>query len=92
MFLKDGFPWLRPGGRMVIITYHSLEDRIVKKKFQEWAKGCICPSDFPECRCGQKPKVKILTKKPIRPKEEEIKENPRAKSAKLRAIEKLESK
>ncbi len=92
VFLKDGFPWLRPGGRMVIITYHSLEDRIVKKKFQEWAKGCICPSDFPECRCGQKPKVKILTKKPIRPKEEEIKENPRAKSAKLRAIEKLESK
>lgn len=88
-FLSDGLKWLKPGGRMVIITYHSLEDRIVKKTFQEWARGCICPPDFPECRCGKKPIVKILTPKPVRPKPREIEENPRSRSAKLRVIEKL---
>ncbi len=88
-FLNDSLKWLKSGGRMVIITYHSLEDRLVKRTFKDWARGCICPPDFPECRCGNVQKVKILTSKPVKPGEEELKSNPRARSAKLRAIEKL---
>jgi len=80
---------LKPKGRVVIITFHSLEDRIVKKAFQEQAQGCICPGDFPKCVCGRKPKLKILTRKPVIPSDSEINENPRARSAKLRAAEKL---
>ena len=80
---------LKPGGRLAIITFHSLEDRIVKNTFKELAAGCTCPKDFPVCVCGKKPRVKILTKKPILPSGEETGENSRSKSAKLRGIEKL---
>ena len=79
---------LKPGGRLAIITFHSLEDRIVKKKLQELAQGCICPPEFPVCVCGRKPKVKLITRKPIVSGEEELAENPRARSAKLRVAEK----
>lgn len=80
---------LKPGGRIGIITFHSLEDRIVKEEFKKLAKGCICPPDFPVCVCGKKPEIKIITKKPLLPKDEEVRENSRAKSAKLRVAEKL---
>ena len=80
---------IKPGGALSIITFHSLEDRIVKKTFAELAKGCICPKEFPVCVCNNKPKVKILTSKPILPTDKELDENSRSKSAKLRAIIKL---
>ena len=83
------FPLLTPGGRMAIITFHSLEDRIVKHAFLELTKGCECPPDFPVCVCGKKPQGRILTKKPILPSEKELAENPRSRSAKLRVCEKL---
>jgi len=76
-------------GRLVIITFHSLEDRIVKKAFQKQSQGCVCPGDFPKCVCGFVPKLKIITRKPITPSEKELGENPRARSAKLRVAEKL---
>lgn len=78
---------LRPGGRLAVITFHSLEDRIVKQKMRELATGCICPSEFPVCVCGRKPKLRLLTRKPILPDETELAENPRAHSAKLRVAE-----
>ena len=81
---------LGPGGRLAVITFHSLEDRIVKTAFQRAAQGCTCPKDFPVCVCGKKPKVKILTRKPIVPDDRELAENARARSAKLRVCEKLE--
>ena len=80
---------LKPGGVLSIITFHSLEDRIVKKTFQELAKGCICPKSFPVCVCNRTPEVKILTSKPILPSERELDENSRSKSAKLRVVVKL---
>ncbi len=80
---------LKPGGVLSVITFHSLEDRIVKKTFQELAKGCVCPKSFPVCVCGKKPEVKILTTKPILPSEKELEENSRSKSAKLRVVVKL---
>ncbi len=80
---------LKPGGVLSIITFHSLEDRIVKKTFQELAKGCVCPKSFPVCVCGKTPEVKILTSKPVLPSEKELDENSRSKSAKLRAVVKL---
>lgn len=80
---------MRPGGRIVIITFHSLEDRIVKQTFAALASGCTCPKDFPVCVCGNKPRVKILTKKPILPSEAELAVNSRSKSAKLRVAEKI---
>lgn len=80
---------LRPGGRAAVITFHSLEDRIVKQTFAALARGCTCPSDFPVCVCGNKPKIRLMNKKPILPSEEEIAENPRSHSAKLRCAEKL---
>ena len=75
-------------GRLCIITFHSLEDRIVKNTFSELCRGCTCPPDFPVCVCGKKPTVKILNKKPILPSEEEMEVNPRSRSAKLRVAEK----
>lgn len=80
---------LKPGGRLAVITFHSLEDRIVKSTFKELASGCTCPKDFPVCVCGKKPRIKILTNKPILPGERELEENSRSKSAKLRAAEKI---
>ena len=80
---------LNPGGRLCIITFHSLEDRIVKTAMNEAAKGCTCPPQFPVCVCGKKPKVKLISRKPIVSSAEELEENPRARSAKLRVCEKL---
>ena len=87
--VKDFTEVLKPGGRLAIITFHSLEDRMVKKTFAELAKGCTCPPGFPVCVCGNKPKVKIITRKPILPDETEMTENSRSKSAKLRILEKI---
>lgn len=87
--IEDGVSVMNKGGRMGIITFHSLEDRIVKQTFKELATGCICPPEFPVCRCGNKAKVKLITKKPILPSEGEIEANPRSRSAKLRIIEKI---
>ncbi len=80
---------LKSGGRIAVITFHSLEDRIVKQTFAELEKGCICPRDFPVCVCGKKPLIKPVFRKPVLPGEAEIKENPRARSAKLRVAERL---
>ncbi len=80
---------LKPGGRLSIITFHSLEDRIIKKAFLDLAMGCVCPKSFPVCVCNRQPIVKIISKKPILPTKDEEIENPRSKSAKLRVIEKI---
>ncbi len=87
--LDSAFELLRTGGRLAVITFHSIEDRITKQKMQAWAQGCTCPKDFPICVCGNKPKVKIITKKPITASMEELERNPRSRSAKLRICEKL---
>lgn len=87
--LDAGIEALSPGGRVCVISYHSLEDRIVKNRFSELAKGCTCPPNFPVCTCGGKKVLKILTRKPVTPNEKEIQENTRARSAKLRAAEKI---
>ena len=87
--LKGAVPKLNRGGRLAVITFHSLEDRIVKSGLAEFAKGCTCPPDFPVCVCGKTPDVKLINKKPILPTEREVEENPRARSAKLRVAEKL---
>ena len=87
--MKDAIDCLNPGGRLAIITFHSLEDRIVKNGMQDAAKGCTCPPNFPVCVCGKKPRVQILTRKPIVSGDEELEVNPRARSAKLRVCEKL---
>jgi 16S rRNA (cytosine1402-N4)-methyltransferase len=87
--MEDAIPRLNPGGRLAVITFHSLEDRIVKNAMQEAAKGCTCPPSFPVCICGNKPKIKILTKKPIVSGDMELERNPRARSAKLRVCEKI---
>ena len=85
--LEDAFFSLRVGGRLAVITFHSLEDRIVKKKFAEWCRGCICPPDFPQCVCGRKPLGKLVNRKPLEAKEQELERNNRSRSAKLRIIE-----
>ena len=87
--MKKAVPLLNPGGRLAVITFHSLEDRIVKDAMAEAAKGCTCPPSFPVCVCGKKPQVRIVTRKPIVSGEEELERNPRARSAKLRICEKL---
>ena len=81
---------MRPGGRLAVITFHSLEDRIVKETFRALATGCTCPPNFPVCVCGGKPKITLLSKKPIAPSEKELSENPRSHSAKLRVAERTE--
>ncbi len=80
---------LRPGGRLAVITFHSLEDRIVKNAMAQAAKGCTCPPEFPVCVCGKTPQVRLISKKPIVSGPEELEQNPRARSAKLRVAEKL---
>ena len=87
--IKGAVEMLSSGGRIAIITFHSLEDRIVKQAFASLASGCTCPKDFPICVCGNKPKVKIVNKKPILPSKQELDENPRSRSAKLRVAEKI---
>ena len=87
--IRGAVPRLNKGGRLAVITFHSLEDRIVKTGMAEFAKGCTCPPDFPVCVCGKTPDVKLVNKKPILPTEREVEENPRARSAKLRVAEKL---
>ena len=87
--LDDFFDSLEKGGRLAVITFHSLEDRIVKNAFNEYASGCTCPKDFPICVCGKTPRGKVITRKPILPGQEEYDNNKRSKSAKLRIVEKL---
>ena len=87
--MKDAIPCLNPGGRLAVITFHSLEDRIVKTAMAGAAKGCTCPPSFPVCVCGKKPQVQIITRKPVVSTEEELERNPRARSAKLRVCEKV---
>ena len=86
--LEDAAKLLNKGGRIAVITFHSLEDRVVKEKFKELAKGCECPPSFPVCVCGKKPTLRVITKKPVVPSAEEIEANPRARSSKLRIGEK----
>lgn len=88
-FLDKILAWLPLGGRLVIISFHSLEDRMVKQAMRKWAEGCRCPRHLPVCRCGHVPEVRLLTKKPLCASAEEVAANPRASSAKLRAVEKI---
>ncbi len=87
--VEQFFDCLLPGGRLAIITFHSLEDRIVKTAFKEFATGCTCPADFPVCICGKEPRGRLITRKPVLPSETEMTENTRSTSAKLRVIEKI---
>ena len=87
--LKVALGRLRTGGRLAVISFHSLEDRMVKTTYAGWSRGCTCPPDFPVCVCGKTPEVRLVGKKPITAGEEELNENPRARSAKLRVAEKL---
>ena len=87
--MNDFIDVLAPGGRLAIISFHSLEDRIVKEAFQKRLDPCTCPPDFPVCVCGRKPDVKKVTRKPVEADQQELAENPRSRSAKLRVIEKL---
>ena len=87
--MKDAIPCLNHGGRLAVITFHSLEDRIVKTAMASAAKGCTCPPSFPVCVCGKKPQVQVITRKPIVSTDEELERNPRARSAKLRVCEKV---
>lgn len=87
--LDSAFKRLNRGGRICVITFHSLEDRLVKQRFASWCEGCTCPPDFPICICGNVPKAKLVNRKPILPSQQEIEANSRSKSAKLRILEKL---
>lgn len=88
-FLEKGFALLAPGGRLAVVSFHSLEDRMVKHFFSGLAAGCVCPPDFPECRCGRSPRAEILTKKPVTASKQEAESNSRSRPAKLRAVIKL---
>ncbi len=88
-FLEFAADYLNPGGRLCILSFHSLEDRIVKQRFKALEKGCTCPPDFPQCICNKKSVARILTRKVVRPTQEEVASNPMARSTKLRALEKI---
>lgn len=90
--LDEAFEMLSEGGRLAVITFHSLEDRIVKQKMASWYQGCTCPKDFPVCVCGNKPKAKPITRKPVVSNEQELSTNPRSRSAKLRICERISEK
>lgn len=87
--LDEAFELLKPGGRLCVITFHSIEDRIVKQRFASFCKGCVCPPDFPQCVCGKTPRGWLVNRKPAEASPEELEKNPRSRSAKLRVIEKL---
>lgn len=87
--LDEAFELLKTGGRLCVITFHSLEDRIVKQRFASFCKGCVCPPDFPQCVCGRTPRGRLVNRKPVEASSEELERNPRSRSAKLRVIEKL---
>ena len=87
--LEAAIRWANPGGRICVISYHSLEDRITKRLFQEKSQGCICPPDIPVCVCGHVPVVKVITRKPLAASAEEVERNPRARSAKIRVAERI---
>ena len=88
--LEAAIAWLAPGGRIAVMSYHSLEDRIVKDLFKQYSTGCTCPPELPVCVCGNKPILKVVTRKPVVPSKEEVEKNPRARSAKLRVAERLD--
>ena len=88
-FLGDAYRWLRPGGRLVVLAYHSLEDRMVKQAFRLWSRSCLCSRSTPICICGWSKKVTLLTTRAIRPSAAEVTENPRARSVRLRAVERI---
>lgn len=87
--LDGAFSSLKAGGRLAVITFHSLEDRMVKQRMAKWYQGCICPKDFPICVCGRKPSARAVTKKPVEAEQDELSENPRSRSAKLRCCERI---
>lgn len=87
--LDSAFSVLNPGGRLAVITFHSLEDRLVKQRMASWTRGCVCPRDFPVCVCGKKPSARLVLRKPAQASEQELSENARSRSAKLRCCEKL---
>ena len=87
--LDNAFASLKTGGRLAVITFHSLEDRMVKQRMAKWCEGCICPKDFPICVCGRKPSARLVNRKPIEADSGELEENPRSRSAKLRCCEKI---
>lgn len=89
--MNEGWRALRPGGRMVILSYHSLEDRVVKSNFRRWAADCLCPPRQPICNCGWSAKVKLIARKKLKPTDDEVAANPRARSAGLRVVERLDS-
>jgi len=91
-FMSQAAEWLNPGGRLCVLTFHSLEDRIVKRQMKYMASGCVCPPGLPRCACGHRPAMRLLHKKVMRPGEREIRENPLSRSAKLRAAEKIEER
>ena len=88
--LRAAVDGLNPGGRLAVITFHSLEDRIVKRTLAEQARGCTCPPEFPVCVCGKKPRIRLVNRKPITADQAELADNPRARSAKLRVAEKCD--
>jgi 16S rRNA (cytosine1402-N4)-methyltransferase len=88
-FLETAVDYLKPGGRICVLSFHSMEDRIVKQRFRALENPCTCPPDLPACACGRQPSLKVLTRKARRPSREEIRDNPMARSTKLRAAEKL---
>ena len=89
VFMEYTMDYLNPGGRLCVLSFHSLEDRIVKRRLKILEKGCTCPPRLPRCICGQKPQIHLLTKKVVRPTDEEIAANPMARSTRLRAAEKI---